>query len=72
VADDMARVDQTILARAASHVSMIPDIARHLIASGGKRLRPMLTLAAAGLCDYCGATKRACLSGIFCWAKPSR
>ena len=52
VAADMARVDQTILSRAASHVSMIPDVAQHLIASGGKRLRPMLTLAAAGLCDY--------------------
>ena len=54
VADDMARVDQTILGRAASHVSMIPDIAHHLIASGGKRLRPMLTLASAGLCEYQG------------------
>ena len=51
---DMARVDATILGRAASHVSMIPDVAQHLIASGGKRLRPMLTLAAAGLCDYEG------------------
>ena len=50
----MAKVDDTILARAASHVSMIPDVARHLIASGGKRLRPMLTLASAGLCGYEG------------------
>ena len=55
VAPDMARVDQTILARAASHVSMIPDVAQHLISSGGKRLRPMLTLAAAGLCGYKGS-----------------
>lgn len=54
VRPDMARVDATILGRAASHVSMIPDVAQHLIASGGKRLRPMLTLAAAGLCDYQG------------------
>ena len=54
-AADMARVDETILSRAASHVSMIPDIARHLIASGGKRLRPMLTLATSNLCDYSGA-----------------
>lgn len=54
VAADMARVDQEILARAASHVSMIPDVAKHLIASGGKRLRPMLTLATAGLSDYAG------------------
>ena len=55
VAPDLGRVDQTILSRAASHVSMIPDVARHLIASGGKRLRPMLTLATAGLCDYQGS-----------------
>jgi octaprenyl-diphosphate synthase len=54
VAADMRRVDETILGRAASHVSMIPDIAHHLIASGGKRLRPMLTLATAGMCDYTG------------------
>ena len=54
VAGDMSRVDQTILSRAASHVSMIPDVARHLIASGGKRLRPMLTLATANMCDYAG------------------
>ncbi len=55
VAGDMKRVDQTILTRAASHVAMIPDIANHLITSGGKRLRPMLTLAAAGMCAYDGA-----------------
>ena len=54
VRPDMAKVDATILGRAASHVSMIPDVAQHLIASGGKRLRPMLTLASAGLCGYKG------------------
>src|SRR5579863_6486436 len=51
----MERVNQVILARAASHVAMIPDIANHLISSGGKRLRPMLTLATAGLCGYPGS-----------------
>jgi octaprenyl-diphosphate synthase len=55
VAQDMERVNQTILSRAASDVSMIPEVANHLISSGGKRLRPMLTLATAGLCDYAGA-----------------
>ena len=54
VRPDMSKVDATILGRAASHVSMIPDVAQHLIASGGKRLRPMLTLASAGLCGYKG------------------
>jgi octaprenyl-diphosphate synthase len=53
-APDMERVNQVILSHAASHVSMIPDIANHLITSGGKRLRPMLTLATAGLCGYAG------------------
>jgi len=55
VTADMDRVNQTILSRAASDVSMIPEVANHLISSGGKRLRPMLTLAAAGLCGYTGA-----------------
>src|SRR5208282_6314825 len=52
VANDMARVDQTILARTGSDVTMIPEVANHLISSGGKRLRPMLTLATAGLTEY--------------------
>ena len=54
VTADMERVNQTILSRAASDVSMIPEVANHLISSGGKRLRPMLTLATAGLCGYSG------------------
>jgi octaprenyl-diphosphate synthase len=54
VANDMERVNHTILSRASSDVSMIPDVANHLISSGGKRLRPMLTLATAGLCSYAG------------------
>ncbi|HUZ67243.1 MAG TPA: polyprenyl synthetase family protein, partial [Beijerinckiaceae bacterium] len=54
VAADMGRVNQTILARTGSSVTMIPEVANHLIASGGKRLRPMVTLAAAGLCGYRG------------------
>jgi len=55
VADDMERVNGTILARTGSDVAMIPEVANHLISSGGKRLRPILTLATAGLCDYAGA-----------------
>lgn len=48
-ADDMARVNALILERAESHVDMVPELARYLIESGGKRLRPMLTVAAAHL-----------------------
>lgn len=54
VADDMARVNETILARMHSPVALIPTLAGHLIASGGKRLRPMLTLAGARLVGYEG------------------
>ena len=55
VAPDMERVNQTILARTGSDVTMIPEVANHLIESGGKRLRPMMTLATAGMCGYGGA-----------------
>ncbi|MDF2799737.1 MAG: polyprenyl synthetase family protein, partial [Devosia sp.] len=48
-AADMAKVNALILARADSHVEMVPELARYLIESGGKRLRPMLTVAAASL-----------------------
>ena len=50
----MARVNATILSRTGSDVAMIPEVANHLISSGGKRLRPILTLATAGLCGYAG------------------
>jgi len=52
--EDMERVNAMILSRTGSDVTMIPDVANHLIASGGKRLRPMLTLATAALSDYQG------------------
>jgi len=51
---DMERVNQLILSRAGSDVQMIPEVANHLISSGGKRLRPMLTLASAALFGYGG------------------
>lgn len=54
VNDDMERVNRIILDKASSDVEMIPELARHLIDSGGKRIRPMLTLAAAKLCGYRG------------------
>jgi octaprenyl-diphosphate synthase len=54
VAPDMARVNTTILSRTGSEVTMIPEVANHLISSGGKRLRPMLTLAMAQLSGYGG------------------
>ena len=54
VEEDMTHVNRIILDRARSNVELIPELARHLIDSGGKRLRPMLTIAAAKLCCYDG------------------
>lgn len=51
---DMGRVNELILSKAGSDVEMIPEVANHLISSGGKRLRPMLTLAAAQMFGYSG------------------
>ncbi|MTI45131.1 polyprenyl synthetase family protein [Roseibium hamelinense] len=50
----MEDVNQIILSKAGSNVELIPEIARHLISSGGKRLRPMLTLACANMFGYRG------------------
>jgi octaprenyl-diphosphate synthase len=56
VADDMAQVNAEIAARMRSeHTTLIPQVATHLIGAGGKRLRPILTLAAARLCGHQGA-----------------
>jgi len=54
VAEEMKGVNETILARMQSPVVLIPQLAGHLIASGGKRLRPMLTLASAKLIGFEG------------------
>jgi octaprenyl-diphosphate synthase len=53
-AADMSRVNELILSKAGSDVEMIPEVANHLISSGGKRLRPMLTLASAQMLGYKG------------------
>lgn len=51
---DMDEVNKLILSKAGSDVEMIPQVAEHLISSGGKRLRPMLTIAAANMLNYQG------------------
>ena len=51
---DLERVNSQIIARTGSEVTMIPEVANHLISSGGKRLRPMLTLATSALTGYRG------------------
>lgn len=55
LADDMDAVSALIRERMASeHAPRIPEVTAHLVEAGGKRLRPMLTLAAARLCGYGG------------------
>ena len=51
---DLARVNALIVERMHSPVALIPQLAGHIVSAGGKRLRPLLTLAAARLCGYGG------------------
>jgi len=56
LAGDMAAVGALIRERMASeHAPRIPEVTAHLVEAGGKRIRPMLTLAAARLCGYRGS-----------------
>ncbi|MGS1015870.1 polyprenyl synthetase family protein [Allosphingosinicella humi] len=55
VSADLNQVNAVILDRMQSEIPLIPELAGHLIAGGGKRMRPMLTLASARLLDYGGA-----------------
>lgn len=55
LAQDMEAVNALIRTRMASeHAPRIPEVTAHLVEAGGKRLRPMLTLAAARMCGYQG------------------
>ncbi len=54
VADELQAVNRIILEHMNSQVSLIPQLAGHIVAAGGKRLRPILTLASSRLCGYQG------------------
>jgi len=54
VDEDLKRVNALIVHHMDSPVALIPQLAGYIIAAGGKRLRPMLTLLSARLCDYSG------------------
>jgi len=58
LADDLTAVNQQIIQRMQSQVPLIGQLAAHIIASGGKRLRPLLLLATAHLCGYQGERHR--------------
>ena len=55
---DLEACNRAIVARMDSPVALIPQLAAHIVAAGGKRLRPLLTLAAARLCGYDPAPDR--------------
>ncbi len=52
VQPDLEACNRAIVERMASPVALIPQLAAHIVAAGGKRLRPVLTLASARLCGY--------------------
>lgn len=67
VGTDLQRVNEVIVRRMHSPVALIPQLAGHIVAAGGKRLRPLLTLASARMCGYEGSrhvTLAACVEFI--------
>jgi octaprenyl-diphosphate synthase len=67
VEEDLKKVDEVIITYLRNPVSLISDLASHLITSGGKRIRPLLTLASAKICEYRGShhiTLAACIEFI--------
>ena len=54
IGSDMDATNRAIVQRMDSPVALIPQLAAHIVAAGGKRIRPLLTLAAARLCGYAG------------------
>ncbi len=54
IQQDLKQVDALILSRIKSEVPLIHEIARHIVASGGKRIRPALTLIASKACGFEG------------------
>jgi octaprenyl-diphosphate synthase len=64
LSSELAQVNQLIVERMQSPVALIPQLAGHIVASGGKRLRPMLTLACARLCGYQGSRHIALAAAI--------
>ena len=62
VADDLRDVNELIIRYMDSPVVLIPQLASHLVAAGGKRLRPVLTLASAKMCGYADGNRHISLA----------
>ncbi len=54
LAQDLSACNQTVVRQMDSPVPLIPQLAAHIVAAGGKRLRPLLTMASARMCGYTG------------------
>jgi octaprenyl-diphosphate synthase len=54
-ADDMMKVEALLSENVSSGIALIPDLSHYLLDAGGKRIRPLLTLACAGLLNYEGS-----------------
>jgi octaprenyl-diphosphate synthase len=54
IEDDLKRVEEAIAQHLQSEVSFISDVARYMLSSGGKRIRPVLLILSARLCHYIG------------------
>ena len=63
---DLSRVDALIVERAKSEVPLVHNIAQHIVASGGKRIRPALTLISSQLCGYTGNNHIALAAAVEC------
>jgi octaprenyl-diphosphate synthase len=61
---DLDSVNRLIVARMHSPVALIPQLAGHIVSAGGKRLRPMLTLATSRLCGYRGERQIALAAAV--------
>ena len=59
---DLQRVNALIVERMDSPVALIPQLAGHIVSAGGKRLRPLLTLATARLCGYRGVDRHVAIA----------
>jgi len=64
ISADMQAVNALILARVSGEIPLISDIVNHIIASGGKRIRPALTLISAQLCGFSGTRQIALAAAV--------
>lgn len=64
LSSELAKVNTLITSQLQSEIPLIPELASHLISAGGKRVRPMLTLAAGKLCGYEGEALHALAAAV--------